>query len=816
MTIGKNKIYRMWYQSPAPERYDLLDFTSKRDIANDGWEKWSLPIGNGFMGICTFGRTTTERLQITESSLFNPPIGAGGGLSSFAELFLDLGHKKVSNYHRDLILNHGISSVDYDYNDVSYHRECFVSYPDRVFVMKLSASVKGALSFTARPVIPFVRKGCMTPDDGCGREGQVTANGNRILLEGRLVAYDLKYEGIIDVLQDGGTLKTDEESGRITVTGADSAVILMTAGTSYKLCAKSFLESENLKKLEGNPHPHQQLAEIMEKANCYTYEQLLERHLDDFHEYFDRVIFDLGSVEPSIPTDRLITNYHYRDHNKYLEELAFHYGRYLLISSGRPDSLPVALSGVWNRGAGSNCAGGYFHDINLQMNYWAAFTMNLSEMFEGYVAFNREYLPEAKRVADEYIARWFPEKLEADGQNGWIVGTSLTPFFVDSITFRDLPVGQSGPGQGGMTALLFWDYYEYTQDREILQNIVFPLLSSMSHFLSKLVEEYDDKLLIKYSASPEQIAYEYMTTEGPAPKCRPFPFGYATDYSNPENLGYASLGHVRTFYDTTGCSFDQQMIFETYAATIRAAEILGIDNEIVRTAREQIGRLDPTPIGASGQIKEFREEDEYGDIGDPNHRHISHLHGLLPGTHCFDTEEKLRAAEVALTMRGRDEDMDGGLLYGFALAFRLCLWAKVRNGSGAYRTLNTLLGKISYPNLMVRHWEVDTNIGTTYGIGDMLVQSRWGNIEILPALPKSWDHGKIQGILARGNFSVDLAWENHAPTTATIRSNAGMPCRIKFPAPMRILKDGQEIFAVYENDVCSFPTEKGAEYLILF
>ena len=811
MTI--NKVYRMWYRKPAPCRYDMLDFDLRaREPLNDGWNRWSLPIGNGYMGVCTFGRTTTERLQVTEHTLFNPQIGPGGGLMNFAEVFIDIGHQTVENYRRELVLNDGIAAVKYDCDGVTYRRECFISYPDNVFAMKLSASARGAVSFTLRPTVPFVRKGCMRPDDGCGREGSVAACGNRIILQSVLTYYQVQHEGIFDVLPQGGRIETDEVAGTVSVVGADSAVILMVIGTNYVLNEKPFLETDRLKKLANNPHPHAALVERMEAAERYSYDELRARHLADFHDLFDRVSFDIGGVEPAIPTDELLTNYHYRDHNPYLEELAFHHGRYLMISSGRPGSMPMGLSGIWSRGAGANCAGAYFHNVNEQMNYWPVFTMNMPELFEGYVAYSRYYTLLAKRNADAYIAQWFPEKLEPAGQNGWIHGSNMTPYYVEPLShIAGRPVSHSGPGMGGLTALMFWDYYDYTRDETLLREIVFPMLSSMSHFLSKVVEPYGDKLLVKYSASPEQIAYEYMTTDRPGDKCREFPFGFPSTIPE-ENRGYSQMGFGHTYYNTTGCSFDQQMVYEVHAATVRAAERLGIDNDIVRTAREQLPRLDPTPIGTSGQIKEFREEEAYGEIGDPNHRHISQLHGLLPGTQCFDTEEKRRAAERTLELRGVEEDMDGGILYGFATAFRICTWAKVGNGERAYRSLSNLLEKQSFPNLMTRVWEIDTQTGTTYGIGDMLVQNRQDTIHLLAALPAPWKDGEIKGIVARGNFVIDLAWKDRAPVSTTVLSKVGGRCRIATDAFSRVWSNGVEQPVVCENGTLTFDTVAGATY----
>ena len=226
------------------------------------------------------------------------------------------------------------------------------------------------------------------------------------------------------------------------------------------------------------------------------------------------------------------------------------------------------------------------------MNYWPSGIANLSECFLPYIAYAKAYLPSAYRIADEYIHENYPENASpAPHGNGWTIGTGATLYFITTVG------GHSGPGTGGFTSLLFWDYYEFTGDKEYLATIGYPILRDMSLFLSKVVVQMDGKLLVRLSASPEQ--------QGPDGR----------------------------YYETVGCAFDQQMIYENHKRTLEAAEILGItDDPLLPVLHKQLPLLDPVQIGLDRQVKEFREEGHYGEIGEYEHRHISHLVGLYPGT----------------------------------------------------------------------------------------------------------------------------------------------------------------------------------------
>lgn len=774
ITLENRKKLRLWYKRPAPDYNDYAPRPECDNNPNDGWEKWSLPLGNGYFGANVFGRTGTERVQITENSLANPH--KVGGLNNFAELLMGFAHDGAENYCRDLDLETATAHVEYDYQGVRYRREYFTSYPDRALVIHLTASKPGALSFTVRPVIPFIKDYGVQPGDGGGKSGEVRAQGETLVLSGVMNYYQIQFEAQAHILHTDGTVRVKSRWGSgidacLIVENATEATVLFIPGTNYRLEGRVFTEEDPKKKLAPYPHPHEMVSALMEKACGKTYEELREAHIREYQGYFNRVRLDLGGREENVPTDELLKQYRDGGKSAYLEELYFQYGRYLLISSSRPGTLPANLQGTWNCYDEAPWTAGYWHNINVQMNYWPAFVTNLAEMFEPYAAYNQAYMGLAQRHADRYIRDNYPEKLEEEeGENGWIIGTGAWPYTIEGMSNNS----HSGPGTGAFTSMLFWDYYDFTRDREILEKISYPVISSMSKFLSKVLVEKDGFLLTKYSASPEQEEDHH-------------------------------------YYHTTGCAFDQQMIYENHKNTIQAAELLHREEPVVSLAREQLPRLDPVQIGASGQIKEFREENRYGEIGEYHHRHISQLVGLYPGTLINkNTPEWMEAAKKTLELRGDKST-------GWAMAHRLNAWARTGDGNRAYLLYQTLLRQGTLTNLWDTHppFQIDGNFGGTSGVAEMLLQSHAGYIDLLPALPDAWAAGSFQGLVARGNFEVSAWWKEGRILKAEVLSRAGGPCGILWKGKALLL-DGEEGKLPFQqrDGVVSFETVRGGRYVI--
>lgn len=755
------KDYTLLYKKSTPFRNDDLSLRDHRkcNIPEDGWERWSLPIGNGYMGINIFGRTEEERFLITENSLSNPCAyndkypGGAAGLSNFCSFYLTTGHKRVNNYSRSLNLNTALCKTEYTYKNVKFLREHFASYPDNVFVTRITADKEKAVSFTLKSVVSLNRPYLFEEGDGMGKSAEIFTEDGTLVIRGKMDYYNILFEGRLKVIAEGGAVLA--ENGIISVKDADSVLILFTCGTNYKSDSRVFLEKDPQKKLDEKNDPHKKVTETLQKASELTYDELFTRHLNDYSSLFTRADISLTDESINIPTDKLLKEYRRKNYTSYTEELVFQYGRYLLISSSRPGGRPANLQGIWNRYDSSPWSSGYWHNINVQMNYWPSFNTNLHECFLPYIEYFNAYKGLAKEHADEYIKNYFPENFSDD--NGIAVATG--GWLYDMEKLPDPKTGHSGAGTGAFTVKLFDDYYEFTRDKDFLEETGYEALREMSVLLSKILEKQEDgTLLSKYSASPEQC-------------------------------------HNDEYYHTKGCAFDQQMIFQCWKDTLKAAKALGISDSFTAYLEENIDKLSPVLIGLSGQIKEFREERYYGDIGEKKHRHISQLIGLYPGdVITSENEEYIKAAQITLNRRGDRST-------GWSTAHKLNLWARTKNGNRAYDLVKTAVSKCMATNLWDLHppFQIDGNFGFTAGVAEMLLQSHEGFIDVLPALPEKWHSGSFTGLTARGGFTVDAKWHDGRITEISVFSAAGAPLRIKT-----------------ENGFIEADTEKGKVYKYSF
>lgn len=797
---AQQKVYKLWYDAPAPNNGAVFRLNeSDRPIDLD-WENSSLPIGNSYMGASIFGRIDTERIQITDKTLHIKGLWGVETQTAFADLYLDFHHTTRARYERSLTLNDGICRVNYEHNGVNYSREYFASYPDNVMVVKLTADKPGQLTFTARAQIPYlVPFGPLQRPDSIttgylsgqtqtrhsynGRTGSVSAEKDMLTLRGATEYLHMIYEGQLKVIPYGGRLTSHNDSqndnGTIHVEQADSALILFSLGTNYQLSSDIFLRPI-AEKLKDCPDPHQQITETINNATNKGYKELLASHEADYKNLFERVQIDLGEALPPIPTDRLLADYKKGKQSNYLEELLFQYGRYLLISTSRKGTLPPTLQGVWNQYELAPWNGNYTHNINIQMNYWPVFNTNLAELFESYVDYYKAYHKAAEKVASNYIKRFQPSAYSPQaGENGWIVGAGAGAFYVAP------PGGHSGPGTGGLTSKLFWDYYEFTSNPDILKEVSYPALSGLAQFFSKTVRDTLGYVLAYPSSSPEQFS---KITQKP--------------------------------YPSLGCAFDQQMIYENYQDVLASARLLGKKEPLLKLLRKQINLLDPVQVGNSGQIKEYREEVNYDDIVlEKNHRHISNLVGLYPGTLINNnTPEWLEAAKVTLNLRGDKST-------GWSMAHKINLWARTKDGNRAHRVLQTLLQTAVLDNLWTNciavlrsPYQIEANFGTTAGIAEMLLQSHEGYIAPLPALPKAWCTGNYRGLVARGNFEISVSWKEGKLTGLNVHSRKGNICTLSYPEIAKAIvtdsKGKNIVYQIESPDKIRFKTKKDESYSI--
>ncbi len=458
--------------------------------------------------------------------------------------------------------------------------------------------------------------------------------------------------------------------------------------------------------------------------------------------------------------------------------------------------MPSNLNGIWNRYHGAVCKNGYWSNINTQMNYWSSFNTNIAECFEAYLGYYEAHaVPNHEYCIERLINSGFIKSADEVKGRLWSIATGCTPF--DAYPSGG---GRDGWGNTPFMAELFWDYYDYTKDKELLRKRILPALLASANFLSYVMKPQKDGLyLANPSGSPEQ------STTTP----------------------YLEYVEAHPGYIPVGSAYDQSMTYSNYLNVFKAIDELGLtDRELlemgeldtVRRLGEQLSKLSPIVVGASGQVKEFREENYYGEIGEPEHRHISQLCALVQGTSMGDTKTPawIDASEVTMDKRGMTP-------HAWAYVMRICSWARIGDGEAGYNVLSYMLSHQFGENLLSllnssRIFQVEGVLGTPCAIAEMLLQSHDDCIAPLPALPSAWRDGSYSGLVARGAFEVSAEWHGGYADNFTVLSKAGEKCTLKYcnlaSATVTDGKGRKVKFTVHGQDLISFDTAAGECYTV--
>jgi alpha-L-fucosidase 2 len=740
----------------------------------------ALPVGNGRIGGMIYGGTSTERIDLTESTVWsgapsdknvNPTAlenlgrirelmfagkyAEGGELcqqhllgnrESFgtnlpmATLELALpGDAPIEDYRRSLNLDEALVYVDYTRSGLRFHREVFASNPDDVLIVRHTCdrpkSVNCNLSF-AKLTLP----------------GDVTIEGrDTLVLKGHAFEHlhsngkqGVAFETRIRLVSEGGQVTAQD--GSLQVRGANAITLHVAVSTDFRGADASARCVQALHALRNK-----------------TFAQLRTAHIEDHQSLFRRVAIDLGGT-PSAelkPTDERRKAVQAGAADPGLSALFFQYGRYLTIAGSRVNSpLPLALQGIWNDGLASSM--GWtddFHlDINTEQNYWVAEVGNLSECQSPLFDF-----VDNLRVAGRSTAR------EMYGAPGWVAHVVTNPW---GFTAPGWGLGWGiFPSGGFWIALQLWEHYRFTADKQFLQQRIYPVFKEAAEFF-----------LAYMVAHPK---HGWLVT-GPS--------------VSPENWFISPDG--KHCSESMGPTVDRVFVYSLLSSCIEASTTLGVDEEFRAKAKAALDRLPPFQIGKHGQLQEWLED---FDEAEPGHRHMSHLLSLYPEHQISPVKTPALAAAARVTIERRIsqpnwEDSEWGR------ANLVNLYARLLDGESAHKHFVDIIAKSAEDSLLAYSrggvagaesniFSLDGNTAGAAGVAEMLLQSQADEIHLLPALPAAWPQGRISGLCARGGVAVSISWAEGKLVSASLKSKQGGTHSVRYGSGVvrRTLPPGREV-----------------------
>lgn len=619
----------------------------------------------------------------------------------FGDVWLNFGNTDGAvDYKRSLDLSNAIATTTYTLNGVAYTREYLSSQPNQLIAVHLGAGKPGSISFEA---------GMSSPHKYAS---VIKLNDNTLALSVKVKDGVMKGTSYLQVNATNGKLEV--RNNKIVVTNADDVVLYLTAGTNFK----------NYRDVSADPALP--CINALRAAAGSSFEKIKAAHVKEYQQYFNRFSVNLGSnANEKLPMNERIEKFAATG-DPSLVALYMQYGRYLLISSSRPGTMPPNLQGIWNDLLTPPWGSKYTTNINAEMNYWPVELLNLSSLHEPLFKMIDELSVTGRRTAREYY-----------NTNGWVLHHNTDQWRGTApINAANHGIWVSG---GAWLCHHLWEHYLFTQDKLFLQNRAYPVMKQAALFFTKF--------LVKDPATGYLIS---------APS------------NSPENGGLVA-----------GPTMDHQIIRDLYKNTIAASKLLGIDHSFRAILEEQYKQIAPNKIGKYGQLQEWMQ-----DVDDTSnkHRHVSHLWGEYPGNEITwdETPDLMTAARQSLLYRG-------DAATGWSLGWKINFWARFKDGDHAYKLVQLLLtpantGAGSYPNLFDAHppFQIDGNFGGAAGIGEMIIQSHTKYIDLLPALPAALPDGEMKGICARGGFVLNIKWSGGQLQQLEIVSNMGQPCLLRY------------------------------------
>jgi alpha-L-fucosidase 2 len=725
--------HQLWWQAPADE-HSMIE--------------QGLPVGNGRLGALASNDPGRELLLVTDATMWTGglndtldsdgqfPYGRDdfGSLTLLARLTVDLPDHDLSaveGYRRTLDLAQGVVTTSYVRSGVTYRRQLFASRPDDVIVLHFSHSGGGQYT------------GTLTLEGTHGETGGTAGSFAGAFPNG------LRYGAAVTAHGSGGRVRVDGE--RITFSGCRELTVVLSGGTDYAPDAAAHFRDPSL-------DPEALARTKVRTAARHSADTLLRTHVADHRAHFDRFGLSLGTSsaeQRSLDTwERIRARARDGEPDPELEAAYVQFGRYLMISGSR-GSLPMGLQGLWLDGNDPDWMGDYHTDINIQMNYWMADRVGLASCFDAFTDYCVAQLPAWTDLTGKLFNDSRNRYRNSSGKNaGWTVAISTNPY------------GGGGwwwhPAGNAWLCNSLWEHYEFTASRDHLEKI-YPLLKGACEFWEARLLPYTlpgtskEVLIADSDWSPEH---------GPL--------------------------------DAKGITYAQELVWALFGNYRAAAAELDRDADYAATVGELRERLHlPVVSPKTGWLEEWMSPD---NLGETTHRHLSPLVGLFPGDRIrpdgSTPADIVTGATALLTARGMES-------FGWANAWRALCWARLKNAGKAYQLIVNNLrpstggGNGTAPNLFDIYqveqgrgiFQIDANFGTPAAVAEMLLYSRPGHLELLPALPDAWAAaGTLTGAGARGGFLVDLSWRDGKPTEVRIRSIGGTMTSVGYAGTSRTVR----------------------------